>query len=155
MRPSCGAAEVPDICFGYWRWFARPAGESDQPPAGVGRFRATGTGSASVLRKVDFAQLKEHEIEPIFQAFLTLPGYKQAEIEAQCHDIDALAAKAARIEEYARELGITSSLFLVDVEIWARDGSHPREGRRLPWRTRTERSSVVEKHALDVANLDI
>jgi len=63
-----------------------------------------------------------------------------------CHDPrldaaerDGLAAKAARIEEHARELGITLSLFLVDVEAFRRG-----EGQAAL----SERSSGSTQHQL-------
>ena len=47
----------------------------------------------SVLKKIDFGNLKETEVDPIFQAFMALPSDKQAEIEAECQDIDAMACQ--------------------------------------------------------------
>jgi hypothetical protein len=46
-----------------------------------------------VLQEIDFDELKENEVEPIFQGFLALPADKQAQIEAECQDIDAMACQ--------------------------------------------------------------
>jgi hypothetical protein len=48
----------------------------------------------AVLQQIDFSKLKEHQVEPIFQAVLQLPADKQTEIEAECQDIDAMASQA-------------------------------------------------------------
>jgi len=47
----------------------------------------------SVLREIAFDKLKETEVEPIFQALMALPDEKQAQIEAECQDIDAMACQ--------------------------------------------------------------
>jgi len=47
----------------------------------------------SVLQDIAFDKLRDTDVEPIFQAFTALPDDKQAEIEAECQDIDALACQ--------------------------------------------------------------
>ena len=46
-----------------------------------------------VLQEIAFDKLKEKEVEPIFQGFMALPDDKQAEIEAECQDIDTMACQ--------------------------------------------------------------
>ena len=46
-----------------------------------------------VLQEIVFGKLKETEVEPIFQGFTALPDDKQAKIEAECQDIDAMACQ--------------------------------------------------------------
>lgn len=46
-----------------------------------------------VLQEIAFDKL-EGSVEPIFLAFTALPGEKQAQIEAECQDIDAMACRA-------------------------------------------------------------
>jgi len=46
-----------------------------------------------VLHEINFGQLKEAEVEPIFQAFLNLPPEQQAEMEAELQDIDTMACQ--------------------------------------------------------------
>ena len=44
-----------------------------------------------VLKEIACDMLKETEVEPIFQAVTALPDDKQAQIEAECQDIEGLA----------------------------------------------------------------
>lgn len=44
-----------------------------------------------VMREVAFEKLKETQVEPVFEAVLALPDDKQAQIEAECQEIDAMA----------------------------------------------------------------
>lgn len=46
-----------------------------------------------VLQEIAFDKLKETEVEPIFQGFTGLSDDKQAQIEAECQDIDAMACQ--------------------------------------------------------------
>jgi len=46
-----------------------------------------------VLQEIAFDELKESEVEPIFQGFLALPDDKQAQFEAECQEIDAVACQ--------------------------------------------------------------
>ena len=46
-----------------------------------------------VLQEIPFDKLKERDVEPIFLAFTALPGEKQAQIEAEFQDIDAMACQ--------------------------------------------------------------
>lgn len=46
-----------------------------------------------VLQEIAFDKLKERDVEPIFLAFTALSGEKQAQIEAECQDIDAMACQ--------------------------------------------------------------
>ena len=46
-----------------------------------------------VLGEIDFEKLKETDVDPIFEAFRALPDGKQAEIEAECQDIDNMACQ--------------------------------------------------------------
>ena len=46
-----------------------------------------------VLGEIDFETLKETNVGPIFDAFRALPDGKQAEIEAECQDIDNMACQ--------------------------------------------------------------
>jgi len=46
-----------------------------------------------VLQEIAFDKLKEMEVESIFQGFTALPDDKQAQIEAECQDIDAMACQ--------------------------------------------------------------
>jgi hypothetical protein len=46
-----------------------------------------------VLLDLDFGKLKETEVNPIFEAFKTLPSHKQIEIEAELQDIDRMASQ--------------------------------------------------------------
>ena len=46
-----------------------------------------------VLQEIAFEKLKEMEIEPIFEGVMALPADKQAQIEAECQDIDAMACQ--------------------------------------------------------------
>ncbi len=46
-----------------------------------------------VLQEIAFDKLKEAEVDPIFQGFTSLPEDKQAQIEAECQDIDAMACQ--------------------------------------------------------------
>jgi len=46
-----------------------------------------------VLQEIAFDKLEEIEVEPIFEGLTALPGDKQAEIEAECQDIDAMACQ--------------------------------------------------------------
>jgi hypothetical protein len=46
-----------------------------------------------VLKEIAFDKLKETEAEPIFQAVTALPDDKQAEIEAECQDIEGMACQ--------------------------------------------------------------
>ena len=47
----------------------------------------------SVLQDISFEKLKETDVEPIFQGLTALPDDKQAQIEAECQDIDAMACQ--------------------------------------------------------------
>ncbi len=47
----------------------------------------------NVLQEIAFDGLKESEVEPIFQAFTTLPSEQQAKIEAEFQDIDNMACQ--------------------------------------------------------------
>ena len=42
---------------------------------------------------VDFGKLKETQVEPIFEAFTTLPEEQQAQMEVDFQDINALATE--------------------------------------------------------------
>ncbi len=46
-----------------------------------------------VLREIDFGKLRESDADTIFQAFMESPDDKQAEIEAECQDIDVMACQ--------------------------------------------------------------
>jgi hypothetical protein len=46
-----------------------------------------------VLQEVAFDKLDEMDVEPILQGFRALPNNKQAEIEAECQDIDTMACQ--------------------------------------------------------------
>ncbi|HUX90821.1 MAG TPA: hypothetical protein VMV48_09050 [Gallionellaceae bacterium] len=46
-----------------------------------------------VLQEIAFDKLKEKDVESIFQGFMALPDDKQAEIEAECQDIDGMACQ--------------------------------------------------------------
>jgi hypothetical protein len=46
-----------------------------------------------VLREIAFDKLKEMEVERIFEGFMALAGDKQAQVEAECQDIDAMACQ--------------------------------------------------------------
>ena len=46
-----------------------------------------------VLQEIAFDKLKETEVDPIFRGFTVLPDDKQAQIEAECQDIDAMACQ--------------------------------------------------------------
>lgn len=46
-----------------------------------------------VLKEIAFDKLKETEVEPIFQAVTTIPDDKQAQIEAECQDIEGMACQ--------------------------------------------------------------
>ncbi len=46
-----------------------------------------------VLQEIAFDKLAEKEVEPIFQALMALPDDKQAQIEAECQDIDGMACQ--------------------------------------------------------------
>ncbi len=46
-----------------------------------------------VLQDIVFDKLNETEVEPIFEGFISLPDDKQAQIEAECQDIDAMACQ--------------------------------------------------------------
>jgi hypothetical protein len=46
-----------------------------------------------VLQDIAFDKLNETEVEPIFEGFMGLPDDKQAQIEAECQDIDAMACQ--------------------------------------------------------------
>ncbi len=46
-----------------------------------------------VLKEIAFDKLKETEVEPIFQAVTALPDDKQAQIEAECQDIEGMACQ--------------------------------------------------------------
>lgn len=50
-----------------------------------------------VLREIPFDRLKETNVAPIFHALTALPDEKQAEIEAECQDIDAMACQGGVI----------------------------------------------------------
>lgn len=47
----------------------------------------------SVLQEIGFDKLKETEVDSIFQGLMALPDDKQARIEAECQDIDAMACQ--------------------------------------------------------------
>ena len=47
----------------------------------------------NVLHEIAFDELKENDVEPIFQAFTALPPEQQAEIEAELQDIDSMACQ--------------------------------------------------------------
>ncbi len=49
---------------------------------------------ANVLQEIAFDQLKETEVESLFQAFTALPPEQQAEIEAEFQEIDAMGCQA-------------------------------------------------------------
>ena len=46
-----------------------------------------------VLQDIAFDKLGETEVDPIFEGFVALPDDKQAQIEAECQDIDAMACQ--------------------------------------------------------------
>ena len=46
-----------------------------------------------VLGEIDFEKLNMTDVDPIFGAFTVLPDSKQAEIEAECQDIDNMACQ--------------------------------------------------------------
>lgn len=46
-----------------------------------------------VLQDIAFDKLKEGDVEPIFQAVTALSGEKQAQIEAECQDIELMACR--------------------------------------------------------------
>lgn len=46
-----------------------------------------------VLQELAFDKLKEMDVEPIFEGFTALPDDKQAQVEAECQDIDAMACQ--------------------------------------------------------------
>lgn len=46
-----------------------------------------------VLKEIAFDKLKEMEVESIFQGLMALPDDKQAQIETECQDIDAMACQ--------------------------------------------------------------
>jgi hypothetical protein len=46
-----------------------------------------------VLKDIAFDKLKESEAEPIFQAVTALPDDKQAQIEAECQDVEGMASQ--------------------------------------------------------------
>ncbi|MFQ5443582.1 MAG: hypothetical protein ACE5EK_03085 [Nitrospinales bacterium] len=46
-----------------------------------------------ILQEIAFDQLKETEVEPIFQAFTALPFEQQSEIEAEFQDIDTMSCQ--------------------------------------------------------------
>ena len=60
------------------------------PNALLGRYFSEKHG---VLQEIDFDKLKEREVGAIFQGFTALPSEKQAQIEAECQDIDAMACQ--------------------------------------------------------------
>ncbi len=60
------------------------------PNALLGRFFQEKHG---VLKEIAFNKLKETDIDPIFHGFSALPDDRQAEIEAECRDIDAMACQ--------------------------------------------------------------
>jgi hypothetical protein len=60
------------------------------PNALLGRYFSEKHG---VLQEIDFGKLKEREVESIFQGFTALPSEKQAQIEAECQDINAMACQ--------------------------------------------------------------
>ncbi len=47
----------------------------------------------NVLEDIDFEELGETEINPIFEAFIALPPEKQTEMEAEFQDIDTMACQ--------------------------------------------------------------
>ena len=47
----------------------------------------------NVLNEIAFDELKETEVESIFQAFTALPPEQQAEIEAEFQEIDSVACQ--------------------------------------------------------------
>ena len=47
----------------------------------------------NVLQEIAFDELKETEVEPVFQAFTALPSEQQAKIEAELQDIDNMACQ--------------------------------------------------------------
>jgi hypothetical protein len=72
-----------------------------------------------VLKEINFDQLKETEVEPIFQAFTTLPPEQQAEIEAEFQDIDTMACQGgvtALTDEagYHRNKSFTEAIAKID-----------------------------------------
>lgn len=48
-----------------------------------------------VLNEIDFQALKENQVDGIFQAVITLPSEQQAQIEAECQEIDSMACQGA------------------------------------------------------------
>ncbi len=72
--------------------------------------------------EVDFKELKESEVEPIFQAFIALDKDEQARMEMDFQDIDALASDAGI------EVPLNEAVFYQDddfpVEIAKIDGEH-------------------------------
>lgn len=47
----------------------------------------------NVLQDIDFSKLGESEVNPVFNALMTLPFEQQAEIEAELQDIDNMRAR--------------------------------------------------------------
>jgi hypothetical protein len=58
------------------------------PNAQLGRYFQE---KKNVLHEITFAELKETEVDPIFQSFTALPFEQQAEIEAELQDIDNMS----------------------------------------------------------------
>ena len=47
----------------------------------------------NVLEDIPFSELKETDVDPIFETFSSLPSEQQAEIEAELQDIDNMACQ--------------------------------------------------------------
>ena len=51
------------------------------------------TEKQGVLQDIPFDKLNETEVDPVFEGLMSLPDDKQAQIEAECQEIDAMACQ--------------------------------------------------------------
>ena len=101
--------------------------------------------SRDAVLGVDFAALKEAEVEPILASFLDLAAEQQAEIEAEFQDVDALASEGG-VGALVDEAGFHEDEAFVEA-LAAIDGFHGDVHRRKAREHHANGGGVVVAHA--------